>query len=124
MKRHRPYLILISSILFFAPSFASASSLTEGRDYDVADVQAQNDDGLHVIASVRTNNTRINSTSSITVTDNGKVIFGPATREDSAWTERIAAPGKGLHALRAECGATNSTPVFCRLETDQRHAGP
>lgn len=115
---------LIPTLILSMTGMAVASdmSLTQGRDYDVAVIDSTSDAGVAVTARVRTNAARVNSASSITVTDNGRVIYGPAQREDSAWAETVAVLGKGPHTIRVDCGHANSTPVFCRLEADQPKA--
>jgi hypothetical protein len=120
-----PYYILLICVLTFGASTAKAddASLTRGRDFDTA--SAATEGGVSVTVSVRTNGLRVNSSSSITLLDNGKPIFGPETRPDAAWRQQVRAPGRGPHDLRVDCGHANSKPVFCRLEIeDQRAEGP
>ncbi|MFC7053102.1 hypothetical protein ACFQI3_10425 [Hansschlegelia quercus] len=119
-----PYYFVLITVLAYGSSAAKADdgAVTQGRDFDTASVAAATDGGLSITVSVRTNGLRVNSTSSITLRDNGKPIFGPETRPDAAWRQQVRAFGRGPHDLRVECGHENSKPVFCRLEIEEQRA--
>jgi hypothetical protein len=119
-----PYYLFLITALACGSSAAKADdgSLTRGRDFDTASAAAASDGGVSVTVSVRTNGLRVNSSSSITLLDNGKPIFGPETRRDAAWRQQVRALGRGPHDLRVECGHENSKPVFCRLEIEEQRA--
>jgi hypothetical protein len=113
-------LILILCLAIITPPVL-AEELTQGRDFDTATVAAPFDEGVFAIVYVRTNGLRVNSSSSITLADNGQALFGPESRADATWRERVRVAGKGVHNLRVDCGHANSRPVSCRIEIeDQR----
>ncbi len=95
---------------------------TKGQNYDRVVFESQSDGAVELSASVMTINRYRDSSSSISVTDNGRPIFGPEMETTERWRRVIPVSGKGRHEVFMICDGVQSSPVYCALNVDDARA--